>query len=153
MFLCWDVFNCISWLKITAPSESSDIINSIRIIFIKVILMIKIGFITTGSNNMPLVGNECGFIKIFNIKKYVIINFQNSIQCFKNFNCNRAVEKQISMLLEIHQQFQNTFLEFCTYRRNKVSRQDLQKQICHAYLDSYTNQGRMKHKKNLIKTL
>ena len=153
MFLCWDVFNCISWLKITAPSESSDIINSIRIIFIKVILMIKIGFITTGSNNMPLVGNECGFIKIFNIKKYVIINFQNSIQCFKNFNCNRPVEKQISMLLEIHQQFQNTFLEFCTYRRNKVSRQDLQKQICHAYLDSYTNQGRMKHKKNLIKTL
>ena len=153
MFLCWDVFNCISWLKITAPSESSDIINSIRIIFIKVILMIKIGFITSGSNNMPLVGNECGFIKIFNIKKYVIINFQNSIQCFKNFNCNRPVEKQISMLLEIHQQFQNTFLEFCTYRRNKVSRQDLQKQICHAYLDSYTNQGRMKHKKNLIKTL
>lgn len=153
MFLCWDVFNCISWLKITAPSESSDIINSIRIIFIKVILMIKIGFITTGSNNMPLVGNECGFIKIFNIKRYVIINFQNSIQCFKNFNCNRPVEKQISMLLEIHQQFQNTFLEFCTYRRNKVSRQDLQKQICHAYLDSYTNQGRMKHKKNLIKTL
>ena len=134
MFLCWDVFNCISWLKITAPSESSDIINSIRIIFIKVILMIKIGFITSGSNNMPLVGNECGFIKIFNIKKYVIINFQNSIQCFKNFNCNRPVEKQISMLLEIHQQFQNTFLEFCTYRRNKVSRQDLQKQICHAYL-------------------
>ena len=153
MFLCWDVFNCISWLKITAPSESSDIINSIRIIFIKVILMIKIGFITTGSNNMPLGGNECGFIKICNIKKCVIINFQNSIQCFKNFNCNRPVEKQISMLLEIHQQFQNTFLEFCTYRRNKVSRQDLQKQICHAYLDSYTDQGRMKHTKNLIKTL
>ena len=48
--------------------------NSIRIFFIKIIIIIKINFIKIYSKNMSLISNKCDFIKILIKKKYIIIS-------------------------------------------------------------------------------
>ena len=54
--------------------QKSEICNSIRIIFKKIIVIIKINFIKFFSKNMSLISNKCNFIKIFIIKEYIIIS-------------------------------------------------------------------------------
>ena len=56
-------FKCFSFFKFIMPSKNSDMNNSIRTIFIKIIIIIKTNFIKIYSKNMSLESNKCDFIK------------------------------------------------------------------------------------------
>ena len=66
-------FKCFAFPKFTSLSQKSDMNYSIRVIFVKVIIMIQINFIKIYSNNISLISNKCDLIKIFIMKEYIIM--------------------------------------------------------------------------------
>ena len=70
-FFTYLFFKCFEFLKFTTPNQKSDMNNSIRIIFIKIIT--KINFFNIYSKGMSLISNKYAFIKIFIIKEYISI--------------------------------------------------------------------------------
>ena len=77
----------------TKPNSGMN--DSIRIMFIKIIIIIKINFIEIYSKNMSLISNKCDFIKVFIRKeyKYIILSKERVkeyiIRFFKHFTCNK----------------------------------------------------------------
>ena len=44
------------------------------------------------------------------------------------------------MLLDNHQQLHHTLFEFYIYQNNMLLKKDIKKQLCHGFLEFYTDQ-------------
>ena len=83
------VFNCFTFFKFEIPRQKSDKTNSIRIIFVKVI--IKIVIIKIYTKKTHFITTICDISKIFIKIDYILICVQNSIKSFNHFTCNKPI--------------------------------------------------------------
>ena len=88
-------FKCFAFFKFLTPSQKSDMNNSIRIIFIKIFIFIRINLIKIYNQNMELISNKRDFTKVF-IKKS-ISSLVNRALWNNAFSCILLVSNQSGM--------------------------------------------------------
>ena len=104
---------CFAFFKFTLPSQKSDI-NSVRIIFIKIIIIIKINFIKIYSKNMLSLAINVTLLKS-SLKKSIssltskALSNCSSILLVTNQSGISAAGQPNLMLLDNHLQLHHTF--------------------------------------------
>ena len=66
-------FTCFGLFKFAMPSQNFGMNNNFRIIFLKIIIIIKVNFIKIYTKNTHIIGNKCDFTKMFIKKEHIII--------------------------------------------------------------------------------
>ena len=106
-------FTCLSLFISITPSHKLNVNNSLRIFFIKIII-IKVNIMR--SIVLKLISSLRNVIILESIStKNIIIRNYSITKFFKHFICAKPVRNK---LVEKHQQLYYTFLESCIYQGN-----------------------------------
>ena len=85
-------FKCFVFFKFNVSSQKSDKNNSMRIIFIKIIININIIKIYTKSTHF--ITTKCGITRIFIKIEYIFIWVKSSMKFFNHFTCNKPIRNR-----------------------------------------------------------
>ena len=90
---------CFAFLKFNMPRQKSDMNNSIRIIFIKII--IKINIIKIYIKNTHFFTRKYDIIRIFIKVEYNFICLQSSKKFFNYFTCDKPIRNKFNVAREV----------------------------------------------------
>ena len=87
-------FKNIAFFLLVMPRQKSGMNNTIRIIFIKSIIVIKVSFIVIHSKDTQLISIKFDFTKIFIKKENIIIITTRIMKIFKHCTCNKSIRNK-----------------------------------------------------------
>ena len=130
LVLAYIFFKCFDFFKFVMPRQ-----NFCPIVWghlPKVIIMIKVSFIKIYTKNTHFICKKCGFTKIFIKKEYIILASKASI----NFSSILLVTKQQGVNFNTVKESSIASSQILYFY---LSRQNLQKQIYHTFLEFFIN--------------
>ena len=130
LVLAYIFFKCFDFFKFVMPRQ-----NFCPIVWghlPKVVIMIKVSFIKIYTKNTHFICKKCGFTKIFIKKEYIILASKASI----NFSSILLVTKQQGVNFNTVKESSIASSQILYFY---LSRQNLQKQIYHTFLEFFIN--------------
>ena len=132
-----------AFFKFNIPSQKYDKNNSIKIIFIKII--IKTNVIKTYIEYNHFIAIKYSITRTFIKVEYIFISY-NAVKSFVIILL--ATKEKVSMQLDNHQQLHHTFFELYIHQDSIQLKKYFHNQLCHTFLEFYINRGQNQMEKN-----